>query len=493
VTGQHPEPEPPAAASGRPEEGQRLSPLTPVARGGILLLAVAATTWQDLLAGRIGPVGIALLAVLVGGAVFGWVSWLRTRFWIGADELRIDTGVLYHQSRRIRIDRLQGIDIVQPLLARLMGLAELKMDTAGGDREGSLAYLSLGEAHRGREVLLARRDAVRRGTAPGAPAGAHPGAEAGELAGAGEDSGGGEEAGIGEAAGVGDDRLPVGVASWEPPDHDLARLNLGMLLGSMLLAPETVALVLGGVALAVAALFVDGLLVAPGLPVMIGIVLVQGRKLSAYYGFTVSQTRAGLQVRRGLFERSTQTIALARVQGVVVSEPVMWRPLGWARLDVSLAGYGSGSESDGSPSATTVMPVAPRPVVMALAAELLHGRDPALEVGADPDAVPLAAPPRSSGWLDPFARRFQASGLGDQLAVARAGWFTRRTHVVRHARVQSVRLVQGPVQRRLGLADVHLDSPPGPVHVLLRNRASAEARRLAEQERTLSRQARRAS
>jgi putative membrane protein len=339
-------------------------------------------------------------------------------------------------------------------------------------------------------VLLARRDAVRRVTGPGFHPGPPPGAHRDAEVGEGVEV---EDAEVGEFAGFGDDLRPGGVASWEPPDHDLARLHLGMLLGSMLLAPETVALVLGGVALAVAGLFVDGLLVAPGLPVMIGIVLVQGRKLSAYYGFTVSQTRAGLQVRRGLFERSTQTIALARVQGVVVSEPVMWRPLGWARLDVSLAGYGSGSESDGSPSATTVMPVAPRPVVMALAADLLHGRDPALEAGADPDAVPLVAPPRSSRWLDPFARRFQASGLGDQLAVARAGWFTRRTHVVRHARVQSVRLVQGPVQRRLGLADVHLDSPPGPVHVLLRNRASVEARRLAEQERTLSRQARRAS
>ena len=45
-----------------------------------------------------------------------------------------------------------------------------------------------------------------------------------------------------------------------------------------------------------------------------------------------------------------------------------------------------------------------------------------------------------------------ASGIGRAVAVgaARDGWFVRRTHVVRHARVQSLRLEQGPLERRLG-------------------------------------------
>ena len=75
-------------------------------------------------------------------------------------------------------------------------------------------------------------------------------------------------------------------------------------------------------------------------------------------------------------------------------------------------------------------------------------------------------------------------GIGSELVVAREGRFTRRTHAVRHARVQSVRLSQGPLQRRLGLADVHVDSPPGPVRVRARHRAWEDARRLfAEEER----------
>ena len=444
MTEAFPPPQAPAPAPDKPFH--RLSPLTPLVRGSIFVVAVAATTWDDLLSGDLGVFAGILLAVLFAGAVYGWASWLRTRYWIDDRELRIDTGVVYHQSRRIRIDRLQGIDIVQPFVARLFGLAELKMDVAGGDQEGSLAFLPLAEAHRVRRVLLDRRDAVRRSEGvPGEPEA--PSAE---------------------------------TPSWTPPDHDIATLDLRTLVLSTLLSPETIVLLLTVLAFAVAAAFVGGLVVAPGLPVMVGFGLVVLRRFSGYYGFTVSQTRVGLQVRRGLFGRTTQTITLARVQGVVVSEPVLWRRFGWAKLDVSVAGAGGTSETDGGPSATTVMPVADLAVVHALASHLLAGHDE--HVDADMTGMELDLPPRRAKWLDPFGRRFMGVGMGADLVVSRQGWFTRATHAVRHARVQSVRLSQGPLQRRLGLADVHVDSPPGPVHVRGRHRAASEARQLWELE-----------
>jgi putative membrane protein len=469
---------PPRPQPAREHQARRLSPLTPLARSGVLLAAVVFTSWDDFLRGDLGWLALGLLGVLIAGGIYGFVSWLRTKYWIEDDELRVDTGVLYHQSRRIRIDRLQGIDIVQPFVARLLGLAELKMDVAGGDHEGSLAFLPLAEAHQLREVLLARRDAVRRtpaGRRAGGPDQLHqPGT-------------------AGHAGTTPDGADPVDEVDrrreWAPPDHDIARLDLRMLLVSMLLAPETVVLVLVVVALGIAAVTVGAPVVAPTVPAIIGLALVQLRKLSAYYQFTVSQTRVGLQLRRGLFERSTQTIPLARVQGVVVSEPVMWRPLGWAKLDVSIAGYGSGGESDGRPSATTVMPVGPRDLILRLAQHLLRGED---QVAVDPDDVPLSPPPQQSRWLDPISRRFMAAGIGEHLVISREGWLTRRTHAVRHGRVQSVRLSQGPIQRRLGLADVHVDSPPGPVHVRARHRDAAEARALFEGERDRARDARRA-
>lgn len=442
-----------------PRPFKRLSPLTPLVRSSILVVAVLVSTWDNILRGDIGPIAWLLLSLLVAGAVFGTASWVRTKYWIEADELRIDTGVVSRQSRRIRVDRLQGIDIVQPFVARLLGLAELRMDAAGGGaKEGSLAFLTLTEAHALRDTLLARRDAVREHRAGGpAPGGA-------------------------DGPGPTPDVAPA-------PARVVARLDLGTLLLSLLLSPETVLFTLTAVAIGVGFVFVDqagGIAIV--VPALGGFVLAQFRKLSAFYDFTVTTndgaSTAGLQVRRGLFERNAQTVNLARVQGVVVSEPLMWRSLGWARLDVSVAG-GSSLEEDGKPSSSTVMPVASRAEVLALARVLLA------EAGSpDPDAVVLTSPPERARWAAPVWRRYLSGGVGEHLVVGRHGLLTRRTHVVAHARVQSLRLHQGPWQRRLGLADLIVDSPPGPVAVRLRHRDAREARALLDQVNTLTRTAR---
>ena len=425
---------------------KRLSPLTPLVRSFILVVAAAASTWDDLLRGDLGPLAWGFLVLLVAGGVYGAASWMRTKYWIEADELRVDTGVISRQSRRIRVDRLQGIDISQPFVARLFGLAELKMDVAGGGAgEGSLAFLPLAEAQDLRATLLARRDAVRASRRP--------------------------------AAG-GDDAAAGGPADSPAPERVLATLDLRTLVLSLLLSPETGAFVVAAVVFAgLFAALGQFAGVAAAVPVLIGFGLTLFRRLSAYYGFTVSETPAGLQVRRGLFERDAQTITLARVQGVVVSEPILWRRFGWAKLDVALAGYSSSLDTDGRPSASTVMPVAPRPFVLGLARRLLA------EAGSpDPDDVELLAPPERSRWVAPVQRRFLAAGLGEHLVVSREGVLTRRTHVVPHARVQSLRLTQGPWQRRLGLADLLVDSPPGPVRVRARHRDAVEARRLLDEE-----------
>ncbi|HEX6517772.1 MAG TPA: PH domain-containing protein [Nocardioidaceae bacterium] len=446
---------------------RRLSPLTPLVRSFIFVVAVVATSWDDLLRGQLGPIGWILVFLLVAGAVYGTASWLRTKYWIEADELRVDTGLVSRQSRRIRIDRLQGVDIVQPFVARIFGLAELRMDVAGGSaREGSLAFLKLSEAHALRDLLLARRDEVRAAAAPPAPYGSLAPAPYG-VPGA---------PGVPAADGVPATAVPA-------PEQVLARLDLGTLALSVLFSPETVGLLLTVSAFgALFLVFGEWLGLSAMLPVLLGLVLVQARRLANNYHFHVAQTRAGLQVRRGLFELSSQTIALHRVQGVVVTEPVMWRPFGWARLDVSVAGYATTGDDNDKPAASTVMPVAGRAEVMLLARHVLQGLDPA--------AVPLVPAPKRARWVAPVGWRFLAAGIGEHAVASRTGWLTRRLEVVPHARVQSLRLSQGPWQRRLGLADLHVDSPPGPVNVRARHRPASEVRALLEQEARLSRAAR---
>ena len=382
-------------------------------------------------------------------------SWVRTKYWIDGDELRIDTGVVVRQSRRIRIDRLQGIDILQPLVARFLGLAELRFDVAsGGDREGSLAFLPHREALELRSSLLERRDDLRdvprEGRADGAATG-------------------------GAAAAVG--------APPPAPEVRLATLRFGPLVGSLLLSTESLLIVLSGLALGLAFVLTGAFLLAGGLlPALLGLALSLTRRLTSYYGFTLSDSAAGLHVRRGLTALSSQTIARARIQGLLVTEPLLWRPFGWARLDVSVAGYKSSSDTDSVQASSTLMPVAPRAEVDALVRQVL-GRDVA--------GVALAPPPRRARWLKPLTAWTLAVGQDAELLVSRRGFWHRRLDIVPQARVQSARLEQGPLQRRLRLADVHVDSPPGPVRLLAEARDVADARTMVEETVTLSRAARR--
>lgn len=425
---------------------RRLSPLTPLVRSFIFVVAVVSASWRDALSGHLGPLGWILLALLLAGAVFGTASWLRTKYWIEGDELRVDTGVISRQSRRIRVDRLQGVDIVQPVVARLFGLAELKMDVAGGHRrEGSLAFLPLAEAQQLREVLLARRDAVRREQAPPTD---RPGPQAAPAA------------------------LPA-------PERILLRVDHTMLAVSLLISGETFGFLVSAVAFSLLFAFAGGFAGASSVvPIVIGFALFQARKFTGFYNLTVSQTQSGLQVRRGLFELTSQTIALPRVQGIVIVEPLLWRLLGWARLDVSIAGYGKAEGGGDKPAASTILPVGPRDQVMWLASYVLQG--------LHPSQVELSPPPTRARWAAPVRRHFMSAGIGDAVVSSRSGMLTRRTHVVPHARVQSLRLSQGPWQRRLGLADMHVDSPPGPVRVRARHRDADEARRLLNTERELA-------
>ena len=169
-----------------------------------------------------------------------------------------------------------------------------------------------------------------------------------------------------------------------------------------------------------------------------------------------------------MFSISTRTFNVARLQGVRVSEPVLQRRFDLARLDLSVAGGGA-KDSDESNSSGVALPVAPRDLVGRLAADL---------IGTHPESVSTTRPPPRARWIRPLGRPFLRFGMDERVVVATQGWFTRRTDVVPLARVQSFRVRQGPLQRRLRLATVHADTPAGLVRVEGPHRDPAEARAL---------------
>jgi putative membrane protein len=82
-----------------------------------------------------------VFAVLSTG--YGFIHWKVTRWKIDGDTLRIETGLIRKDSRRLPLARIQAVDVVQPMAARLLGVSELRIRLAGsGSTDGKLAYLS---------------------------------------------------------------------------------------------------------------------------------------------------------------------------------------------------------------------------------------------------------------------------------------------------------------------------------------------------------------
>src|SRR5206468_9983343 len=97
------------------------------------------------------------LAVLVPAAgLYGFLSWWFTHFAVTDSELRIRTGLLFRRTAHIRLERIQAVDVTRPLLARVAGVAKLRIDVVGADKKDELAFLGEQEARALRAELLAR-------------------------------------------------------------------------------------------------------------------------------------------------------------------------------------------------------------------------------------------------------------------------------------------------------------------------------------------------
>jgi putative membrane protein len=415
-------------------EFRRLHPLTPVAKGWTIVGFVAIAVFAEVVGGGNGDggdpgIGWLLAAALVAvpiAAVYGLASWWFTRYAIVGDDLRVETGLIFRRSRVVDLERLQSVDIVQQLVPRILGLAELRLEVAGGSStEAPLAYLSVQDAHALRVELLARRD-------------------------------GGREA------------EPAAAAA--PTERVLVRVPVADLAISALLSGAWLAtVVVAGLAVLDVLLSRRGSLLGLLFPAFLG--AVRGiRNFLGDYDFTVSESADGLRIRKGLLDTRLQTLPEGRIQAVKIYRPIMWRPLGWVRVSVAVAGYGASRDNQQVAVTSTLLPVGPTAVAM----DLIRRAVPGLAF----DEPALLPAPRRARWINPLGYTGLGAALNGEAVTAREGLWGRELSAIPVSKPQSVRLTQGPLQRRLRLATVHIDTTPGPVRIRARDRDAVEARQL---------------
>lgn len=351
-----------------------------------------------------GFIAVCAVVWLVSGL---W--WRRMGYRLGAEELSLRRGLLSVQLRTARYDRTQAVDVVEPVIARLFRLAAVRVETAGGQSSViEIAYLKKSDAEALRDDILAR--------VHGAP-----------------------------------------ISQTETPAEEPA------------LVPEIpIARSLIAAALRTSTLFLVGFLIlvvvtrlplSTALPILVGALPNAWNVLDSSWRYTARTDGEVLNITYGLADRRRQSIRLDRIHAVQITQPFLWRPLGWYEVRVSVAGYGASASGKASGS-TRILPVG----TLTQARKFLPA-----------DAAPTYASPARAKWVSPLDYRQQTVALTGDYVIVRNGRLNRRIKAIHTSHIQELTYRCGPISQALGLATVGLDLVQGPVRMDARNLTLADA------------------
>jgi putative membrane protein len=429
--------------------------LLPALVGGV---SAAQSEWDRVLVWMAAFLAVPALIA----AVAKYVSF---RYGIHADELVLDSGVVRRTRRVIPLARIQNIDVRQNTLARLGGVAELRVETAGGAQtEAVLAVLGRADAEALRAELLQRRaTGVAEVEAP---------PQAVILA----------RLGTGDLALAGATANEAGLVAAILGGAFNLVLQLPLTLPEPAIDPESLLPESPATALALLALaLVLGFLIVGWIVSITGSVL-------RYHGFTLEHAGDSLRKQYGLLSRRESHVPLRRIQAVRVEESLLRRRFRLATLKVETAGAAPGQQQRGG--AEAFLPLARQREIPALVAALfsdfdfgalrMHPVHPrsrwrALVRYAAPLVLAAAAlaVTRGEAWLwllallpaTLAAAHLHYRHLGYALApgyvVARSGFLNQITWIIPERKIQTLHLRQTPFQRRHGLASLLVDTAAG--------------------------------
>ncbi len=407
---------------------------------------------------------------LIGVGVLALVSlwqYFTYRYGVVGDALVVRSGLLERSLRVIPFARIHNVALQQSLLHRLLGVAEVRLESAGGKKpEAEMRVLKLDDAL-ALEVLVRQRGRGPEVAATAAAAAADsvllalPPAEVlrlGLLSNRGLILAGAAFAGISQI-----DRqwIPnlfehwgevlfgwAGERQFGPSEYAVAAISL-VLLAVLLLRLLSVALA-----------------------------------LLQYYGFRLSEHGRRLTVERGLLARWRTSASRRRIQAWTLRESLLHRWLGRQGLEVDTA---VAEDHNQQRALREVAPIATPQQCAALIAHLLpRAQWDTLDWRPLPSrswwrlwlpALPWVLIATAAlvwnfgalgflalAWLPWSAfkarrRTWRAAwALGDELVAVREGWLSRHWRFAEIDKLQALRLSRNPIDRRCGTATLWLDT-----------------------------------
>lgn len=318
-----------------------------------------------------------LMLILIGGSI----DWWFTRY--SLDDLAIHrrSGFLFKKNRTIRLESVQSVDISRPLVARLLGLSELRFEVADGSSEAlHIKYVSARKAEVLRRTAMASINLLRS-EAAGRPVDVLPDSmqisaermpDADQLHQPFEASYGvpqqdyiqqpapaqpvpaqsapQQPAPQQPAASRRGARMPMPVAA-DPSQPPIFRISNVRLIASIMLEHlvwlvPAVALMVGAAVFAAIMAgespFLIFVAMLPGtFAPMVGYVVALWTRFDGAANFKITLGgQGGVTLRYGFTGTHTQNVMVERIQALAVEQSILWRAFGWYRIKMTIAGIG---------------------------------------------------------------------------------------------------------------------------------------------------------
>lgn len=327
-------------------------------------------------------IGFAVLVLIL---VAGSIDWWFTRY--SLDDLAIHrrSGFLFKKNRTIRLESVQSVDISRPLVARLLGLSELRFEVADGSSEAlHIKYVSARKAEVLRRTAMASINLLRSEVA-GRPVDVLPDSmqisaermpDADQLHQPFEASYGtplqdgtqqvapqqgaqqlapeqsapqhpGTQQPVASRRGA---RMPMPVTA-DPSQPPIFRISNVRLIASIMLEHlvwlvPAVALMVGAAVFAAMMAgespFLIFMAMLPGMfAPMVGYVVALWTRFDGAANFKITPSgQGGVTLRYGFTGTHTQNVMVERIQALAVEQSILWRAFGWYRIKMTIAGIG---------------------------------------------------------------------------------------------------------------------------------------------------------
>ena len=329
-------------------------------------------------------IGFAVLVLIL---VAGSIDWWFTRY--SLDDLAIHrrSGFLFKKNRTIRLESVQSVDISRPLVARLLGVSELRFEVADGSSEAlHIKYVSARKAEVLRRTAMASINLLRSEAAGrpvdvlpdsmqisaermpaadqlhqpfeasyGAPAQnstqqvtPQQGAQQPAPEQPAPQRPGTQQPAVSRRGARGRMPMPVAADPSQPPIFRISNVRLiaSIMLEHLVWLVPAVALMVGA---AVFAAIMDGespflifMALLPGTFVpLLGYLGTLWARFDGAANFKITPSgQGGVTLRYGFTGTHTQNVMVERIQALAVEQSILWRAFGWYRIKMTIAGIG---------------------------------------------------------------------------------------------------------------------------------------------------------